>query len=449
MPAPRDPAFDSTLALLREGYPFLWNRCRRAGSDVVRMRLLGRATIGIHGPEAAAVFYDETRFERHGAVPRRVITSLFGKGAIHTLDGEAHRVRRSAFLSLMGPESLAALVGRAADEWRAAVRRWEDAGTVVLFDEAAIVLARAVCGWTGLPVDDDDAADLARDFVAMIDAFGGVGPRLWRGKLARGRVEQRVETAIERMRLGAVPAPPESAIAVMAGHHGADGLLPARTAAVELVNVLRPTVAIAWYVTFAALALHRQPEAIERIAAEPWTMSAGTYADAFAQEVRRLYPFAPFLGARVKTPFEWRDQRFEPGTRVLLDVYGTLHDPAIWPAPDRFWADRFLDRPVGAYDLIPQGGGPRATGHRCPGEWITLHQLALALHVLARGVRYEVVPGQDLGFPLTRMPTRPVSGFRIRRVRALPALDAPVPPLPSRRAAEDGARAVERGELAG
>lgn len=52
---PRDPAIDSTLSLLREGYTFISERCERFGSDVFTARLLGERTICIRGREAAAV----------------------------------------------------------------------------------------------------------------------------------------------------------------------------------------------------------------------------------------------------------------------------------------------------------------------------------------------------------------------------------------------------------
>jgi fatty-acid peroxygenase len=41
---PRDPAFDSTLSLLREGYEFIGNRCRALSTDIFVTRLLGNAT---------------------------------------------------------------------------------------------------------------------------------------------------------------------------------------------------------------------------------------------------------------------------------------------------------------------------------------------------------------------------------------------------------------------
>jgi fatty-acid peroxygenase len=224
----------------------------------------------------------------------------------------------------------------------------------------------------------------------------------------------------------------------MALLRGADGeLLDARTAAVEVINVIRPTVAIAWYIVFAALALHDYPRVAARLARDTASGDAGEYTDWFMQEVRRLYPFAPFLGARVRSPFTWRGHVFEPGTLVLLDVYGTNHDPALWNAPDELRPERFEHWRDDAFALIPQGGGDRAAGHRCPGEWITMHEIALAVHLLTRCMTYDVLSNQDLQYDLRRMPTYPRSGFVICNVRVLPALDAASPYLPSRTAARE------------
>jgi fatty-acid peroxygenase len=436
-PMPRDPALDSTFALLREGYDFIWNRCRHFDSDLFETRIMGQRTVCIHGPEAARVFYDESKFQRTGALPRRVVTSLFGKHAIHTLDGDAHRARKAAFLGLMTPNSLSKLMDITADAWRGAIRGWEGGGSVVLFDEAQRVLTEAVCHWAGVPLRPREVRPLARDLGRMVDSFGGVGPRLWIGKLARMRRERWAATLIQQVRGGSLRAEPGSALDVMAHHREADGsLLSAKTAAVELLNVLRPTAAVAWYITFAALALHRYPQWRERIAHEPIGEGAGESADLFMQEVRRFYPFTPYLGARVRQPFQWRDCQFAQGTLVLLDVHGNDHDPRVWQDPEEFKPERFRNWSGSAFDFIPQGGGDHARGHRCPGEWITMHNITLAVHLLTRCITYEVAPEQDLSFDRSRLPTRPRSGFVVRDVRLIPgALESPAPRLPSPMAA--------------
>jgi fatty-acid peroxygenase len=438
---PHDPAIDSTLGVLREGYEFIWNRCRRLGSDVFITRVLGKRAICIHGREAATVFYDRAKLQRHGALPRRVITSLFGKRAVHTLDDAAHRQRKAAFMSLMNRGRLDELLRESARQWQRAIARWPSAREVSLFDEARRVLTISACAWAGVPLATTEVERRACDLARMVDAFGGLGPRLWRGKLARMRTERWMTGLVTAVRRGQLTPDPQSALAVMAELPGDDGaLLDARTAAIEVINVIRPTVAIAWYIAFAALALHDYPAAADQLAAAAPTGPDGAvseYADWFMQEVRRFYPFTPYLGAKVRAPFSWRGQAFEPGQLVLLDVYGTNHDPELWEAPDEFRPERFARWTGDAFALIPQGGGDRTTGHRCPGEWITMHEVTLALHFLTRCISYQLRPDQDLGFDLARMPTRPRSGVVLCKVELGAALGAPPPRLPSLAARRD------------
>ena len=191
-------------------------------------------------------------------------------------------------------------------------------------------------------------------------------------------------------------------------------LLDEQTAAVELLNIARPTVAVAWFVSFAALAPHRHPDWRDRLGRDPDAALDGDL-EAFAHEVRRLYPFAPALGARVERLFVWRGHRFPEGRLVLLDVYGTDHDPEVWPDPQVFDPTRFLGVEPDRFAFVPHGGGDPATGHRCAGERVAVELLKGAVRVLA-GLRYQL-PDQDLRYPLGRMPTRPCSGFAITDVR--------------------------------
>ena len=150
-------------------------------------------------------------------------------------------------------------------------------------------------------------------------------------------------------------------------------------------------------------ALHEHPEWWRRIADGDEVALA-----AFVQEVRRLYPFVPVLAARTRSAQDVLGVPLPRGGLVVLDVHGTDHDPAHWQDPDRFDPDRFLQGSVDLDTLVPQGGGDVATGHRCPGEAVTLTMLAVAARVLARTP--YALPAQDLGYNLSRIPTRPRSG---------------------------------------
>ncbi|QUW89255.1 cytochrome P450 [Streptomyces sp. V17-9] len=412
MDAHRRPLLDRTPALLTEGYAWLPNRMRDSTRSVLRTRLLGRPALAVRGPEAVRLFYDESHVHRHGAIPPPILDTLFGQGAVHTLDGAAHRTRKGLFLPLLEAGRVARLTEHVTGAWDEAVRAWSERDRVVLFDEAAVVLTRGVCDWAGVPPGAVDTDTLSRDLVAMVDGFATPGPRHLRARRARARQETRTARLVEEVRAGAVAAPADSVLQRVARHRDtAHGPLDSRTAAVELLNVLRPTVAVSWFVAFAAHALHRWPAHRERL-----RTGDDAFATAFAHEVRRFYPFAPFLGARTVTELSWHGESVPAGGILLLDVYGQNHDEELWGDPYSFRPARFLDRPPGPDELIPQGGGDPAGGHRCPGERITVGLLqALAVRLARLDC---TVPEQDLRIPLRRIPTRPRSGFAVTGVRA-------------------------------
>ncbi|MDX6760783.1 cytochrome P450 [Streptomyces sp. F8] len=400
---------DGTLSLLTHGYAWLPDHMRASPDGMVRTRLLGRRTVALRGPEAVDFFYDEQHVQRRAALPDPVLDTLFGQGAVHTLDGRAHRVRKAMFLGLLQDEKgIEALRDHVLLRWREAVGRWGDAPeeTVVLFDETARILALAVCDWTGVALTAEDGEQLARDCVAMVDGFATAGPRHLRARHARKRQEQALAQLVVRVRELQETAPDGCALEVVARHRDADGtLLDPRLAAVELLNIIRPTVAIAWFATFAAHALHRWPQHRGPVRGDV----SGHLATGFAHEVRRFYPFAPFVGGIAVRDLEWHGESVPEGTLLLLDLYGQHHDAQWWDHPYRFDPHRF-GTGESLRHLVPQGGGDPAEGHRCPGEDITVTLLAALVTELA-GLDIGV-PDQDLTIPLSRIPTLPRSGFR-------------------------------------
>ena len=174
--------------------------------------------------------------------------------------------------------------------------------------------------------------------------------------------------------------------------------------------MLRPVVAVARFVTFAALALHEHPECLHKIQTDE------DYLELFVQEVRRFYPFFPFVGGRVRNEFDWRGRHYARGTWVLLDLYGTNHDARTWRDPKEFWFERFRRWDGSAFDFVPQGGGDHRNGHRCPGEWATIALMKRAVRLLTSSMSYDV-PEQDLRISLSRMPTVPKSHSVISGVR--------------------------------
>ncbi|WP_347057435.1 cytochrome P450 [Blastococcus sp. HT6-30] len=399
------PRLENGLKLLAKGYAWLPDERRRAGNRTVATRLGGMPAYGIQGPDAARFLYDEDHVRRSHAIPEPVQGTLFGKGAVHNLDGEMHRVRKAMFVALlMREDGIASLVKQATAAWEDAARAWSHRPRIVVLDEASRVIAGSVTRWAGIPVRDDEVAGLARDLVAMVDGFATGGPRHVRARRARGRREKWLAQLVCDVRSGQAVVAEGSAVDVVSRHRDADGTqLPPHVAAVELLNVIRPTTAVAWFLAFSGHALVRWPEHRERLASgDP------AFAEAWAHEVRRFYPFAPFIGGRAPHEVEFDGLTIPANAMVLLDLYGQNHDPELWGDPYAFRPERFLGRDIGAFELVPQGGGDPRTGHRCPGEQITVALLAALAGKLAR-LDYEV-PEQDLTIALHRIPARPASG---------------------------------------
>jgi fatty-acid peroxygenase len=360
------------------------------------LRMLGKPALAVRGPEGARLFYDESSVQRHGAVPLPVRLLLFGPGAIHGLDDDAHKDRKDLFFQVVTPDSVA----RLADEVRRGLPRWT--GDVTLFDELVRVYGTAVLRWAGLDMDDAEAQWVSRELALIVDGFGIGGTGYPRAALARARVQFWAVRQIRRVRASKSAPEPGTALQIMAGSG-----LPDLVAATELVNVLRPTVAVAYFGAPAAAQLASLPEWRTHIAS-----GSQAHRRAFQLEMRRWYPFAPLLAARTRRPVAGLPR----GASVILDILGTNRHGAAWPDAESFVPERFLDREPAPFDFVPQGGGDPHRGHRCPGEPIAEALLEVTLEHLA-ALDYALGP-ESARVTMDRIPALPPDRVRLRNVRS-------------------------------
>ncbi|MEK3992911.1 MULTISPECIES: cytochrome P450 [Robertmurraya] len=409
---PREEGIDHSLSLIREGYLYISNRCQSFNSNIFETRLLGKKAICMVGKDAAQVFYDNEKFMREDAAPNRVVLTLFGKNGVQALDGKSHQHRKEMFMSIMSPEGLNKLKDITKHQWEKTLDKWEQMDKVILYEEAKGIMYRVACQWAGVPIQEDEVNRWTRDLGAMFESAAEVGPAHWLGRNARNQVEKWVGELIEKVRDGKVTPPEDTALHRFSWHRDLDGnLLNTEIAAVEVINILRPIVAIAIFINFIALAVYHYPEEREKLKSDD-----GKYAQMIVQEVRRFYPFFPFVGARVKKDFTWGGYKFEKDTLTLLDLYATNHDPEVWGNPEKFNPERFADWDDSPFSFIPQGGGDYSLGHRCAGEWVTIEVMKVSLDYLANRLEYEV-PDQDLSYSMVRIPSIPHSKIVLKSVK--------------------------------
>jgi fatty-acid peroxygenase len=395
---------DSTIGFLADGYEFGRRRFAEVGGDAFRTRLLGRPVTMVFGAEAARVFGDGRHFSRDRALPSTVQHLLQDKGSVQTLQDEPHRHRKSLFVELLRPVELERLRALFAEEWRI-TKEAAHGEPLAIADATAPALTRAVVSWIGIPTGRVHTDRLSRHLVAMIENAARVGPSHWRARLVRRRTERWARQAIDEVRAGGLAVADDAPIAVLARHTDPAGHpLPSAIAAVELLNVLRPVVAVSRYLAFTALALIEHPEWRERL-------RGAAAVEPFVNEVRRTAPFFPVVGGTAREAFDWRGSRIEVGDWVMLDLWATNHDPRSWNEPDRFDPERFDEWNGDPDTLIPQGAGLLLDDHRCPGE-------GAAITIMGEFTRSFVdadieVPSQDLGVDLRRFPALPEDRMRV------------------------------------
>jgi fatty-acid peroxygenase len=399
---------DLGLLLLRHGYHAVArDRAARGGGDTYVSRLLGKRTVVVGDPDAARAFYDESLARRAGAVPPPLAWLLFGRGAVHGTDGTLHRDRKRLLLDVLDPDTLGDLVADVGDDLERRIGSWPGR-QVDLHDELVIAYGRAALRWAGLDLAPREADDVSRRLAQIVDGFGFAWPAYALAWRSRRWAERWARTIVDDVRTGRTAPPDASALRRIA-----DSGLDERTAAVELLNVLRPTVAVAWLGVFAAWALARA-SADERARLRDPSAVHERYA--FAQEVRRTTPFVPALTAVAVRGGEISGVRVRAGDRLLLDVIGIDHHRDHWAEPHQFRPDRFLDRDAltaaAAFDLVPQGGG-HPSGHRCPGESLTARLLSQTVRVLA-AVETDLAPAD---VDAARMPTLPEGSGAVRGLR--------------------------------
>lgn len=404
---------DSTPGIFFKGYSYFHDQFVERKTDIFETRLFFKKAIVMRGEQAAKIFYDTGKFSREGATPNRFKKTLLGEGGVQGLNEEEHEHRKSMFMQIMNGDSIDHLEQTFEDHLDRAITEWQKQEKIIFFEEIEKVLFLAACDWVDVPLKNPKEVRKHKEELSqMIDGSGGMGSRHQKGRKARKNAEKWIMKLVTEKRKKEKKSPGSSILSQFSFHRDLKGkLLKKKIVAVEILNLLRPIVAIARYITFAAHALHEHPQYRERLRRDQNKLDLY-----FVQEVRRFYPFFPFVAAKVKEDFEWKGVKFSKDRRVLLDLYATQHHEKIWTNPNAFYAERFATWDGSAFNFIPQGGGDFIHNHRCAGEWITINLTRIALDALVIKMAYEV-PKQDLEIDLSRIPAIPKSRFIMKNVR--------------------------------
>jgi unspecific monooxygenase len=105
------------------------------------------------------------------------------------------------------------------------------------------------------------------------------------------------------------------------------------------------------------------------------------YLNAVCSETLRIYPIAFITLPRiVKSPLQLMSYQYEPDTMLAGCIYLTHRREDLYPEPDKFKPERFLERQFSFHEFLPFGGGNR----RCIGMAFALFEMKLVLATILR-----------------------------------------------------------------
>jgi cytochrome P450 len=108
------------------------------------------------------------------------------------------------------------------------------------------------------------------------------------------------------------------------------------------------------------------------------------YITATVNEVLRHRPVFLFSPPRaVVQPIEIGGWTYRPPAHLLACIYLMHHDPALFPDPQEFHPERFLDSRAATRTWLPWGGGRQ----RCPGRHLALLELRTVLRTVLTSMR--------------------------------------------------------------
>ncbi|MGB3099764.1 MAG: cytochrome P450, partial [Solirubrobacterales bacterium] len=162
--------------------------------------------------------------------------------------------------------------------------------------------------------------------------------------------------------------------------------------------------------------LLRSPQALDRTRTELEAGDDEAYLDAVVRETLRQRPVLPITARKLAAPIELGPWVFPKGWTLMPCVFLIHQDPQVYPEPERFRPERFLEHGGPSSRVwLPFGAGPR----HCVGSSLSM----MAVKVIMRGVlsRAELEPDRPEAEAIVRrnFTLGPARGARIVMTRRL------------------------------
>jgi cytochrome P450 len=384
----------------------LLERCRARFGDAFTLRLANETPlVMLSDPVAIKEVFTGDPLLLHAGEANTLLLPVLGSQSMLLLDEAAHMEQRKLLLPPLHGERMqryrelmAEIASREIDRWPTGrpFRLWPRMQAVTLE-----IITRAVFG-----LEEEARSERVRSLLAglldRLSARGGflvalaLGPR----RVAAASPFRRTMEPIDRMLYELIEerrsdpglGEREDILSLLLRARHEDGEPMSDT---ELRDELMTMLVAGHETTATALAwslerLVRHPDKLERLESEVED-GREEYADAVVKETLRLRPVIGLVRRRLTEAMEIGGHLLPAGVSVAPCIYLVHRRPDIYPEPERFLPERFLDSPPGTYTWIPFGGGVR----RCVGAAFAEFEMRTVLRTIVSRVRLRAVRPRD------------------------------------------------------
>jgi len=406
-PGPRLPTAVQTARWAVRPLPFLLELQRRYG-DVFSFQLFHEDPwVMVSDPELVKRVFTAPADVLHAGEGNRILEPVLGPQSVLLLDEDAHLRQRKLLLPPFHGDRMERYGEVMRDVVEAEIARWPAGEAAPAWPRMQAitleVILRAVFGVTEparldpLRVALREMLDFMGDNRRMV-ALVALGPqRATRSRLLgfrqlMARADELVLAEVARHRGYDDLEDRDDVLSLLlqARHEDGSGMSDSELRD-ELMTLLvagheTTATALGWAVE----RLVRHPDALAQTVAEA-ADDGGPYTEAVIQETLRLRPVIPVVARHVKQPFELGDHLIPVGATITPCILLMHRRPDVYPDPNAFRPERFLEQPPGTYTWIPFGGGVR----RCIGASFALFEMRVVLSTLLAQATVAVDPARS------------------------------------------------------
>lgn len=372
----------------------------------------GDTLVFVHHPQALQeiLSHDRKQFAASGA-ENQILEPLLGNNSVILLQGERHKRRRQLLAPPLHGEPLQAYghqIIRVTEQCFSQLPSHTFLARTVMQQISLEVILQVVFGLEA----GERYRQLKQLLAAIADAFSSplLASQLYFPFLQRDlgawspwgkfvRLRQQIDTLLYAEIADRRHRPEVDRLDILSmlmnaqdetGQHLTDQELRDEMMTLLLAGHETTATALAWGLYW----LHRLPDIRAKLLHElqtvgetpdPLDLVRLPYLTAVCNEVLRIHPIAMLTFPRVvQKPTELLGYSLESGTVLVGCIYLLHQRSELYPNPQQFQPERFLERQFSPYEFMPFGGGVR----RCAGDAFAAFEMKLVLATVLK--RYQL-----------------------------------------------------------